>query len=219
LFAQSVEEASLPAAIWPSRERGVAYYGPTLELLKPPAPSAEPAPALAEIEERQDNRARPAVRQIPLDTPQHDNRQHDVAAQTAQPQPPAAVPREVVRDVPEQRAAQPVKRKHARKPRSAPRDEVADVNEPDPREARAQHRPRPLPRSEEASGRDRRYRDRTEHPERADRRVTDRRRPESEPRESRVVVREVIQEPEPRTVRSPGFPFNPLRMFGIFERH
>jgi hypothetical protein len=97
LFAQSVEEASLPATGWPSQSVSVAHYDPMVELLTTPARSNQTAPATAA------QRENPPV--VVLDPPR--------GSEQAQ-QEPRAAPREVVRDLPQQTTRQSRRAKNQR---------------------------------------------------------------------------------------------------------
>jgi hypothetical protein len=138
LFAQSVEEASLPASRWPSQHRQVAYdapvayYEPMVQLLTLPARSSPSAPAASRTTASATPPANEGIRE--------------------QPQ---AAPREVVRDV-----ASPPKRQ-SRRSRSGPAgdDAVVSSEQADPRETRAREaresRSRERQRRHERHGRSR----------------------------------------------------------------
>jgi ribonuclease E len=218
LFARSVEEASLPTSAWPSQtwpsqNRNVAHFEPMVELLTTPARPAQPENPPA------------ATRDNPNQN-----------AQRAQEEPRAAS-REVVRDVPQQQTTQP-RRSRNQQSRGDARgrnDAAPPVEQADPRDGSAQEQPRAQERQrastesekrEQGSRRSsRRYQEREDTEPVDERSSPDRRRVEQDDRrqrerEPRVVIRE---EPEQRFGRGPeyreGPGFNPLGIFGAFERY
>jgi hypothetical protein len=249
LFARSVEEAALPARNWHSSGREVAHYDSTLEILKPPAPSAEPAPGMAALQESRPDAPR-EVRQIPIESSLSDieSSLSDIIREPARssggepspavtvtpppaaiqpmPEPPRAAARAPGRDVSTERSKQSSKRtknaknkdvEKSRTARSTPRNDVAEIDEPDPRDARAEYDPRDSraerrPAGEDLSGREGWQRVHSQPERRAERR-----RGEPLPRE---VVREVIRETEvPRSRSEPRqqFGFTPFHVFGGFD--
>ena len=65
LFAQSVEEATLPAERWTSQNRGVAHYAPMVELMTTSARSNEqPSEPSNQATERAQEQPREAVRDL-----------------------------------------------------------------------------------------------------------------------------------------------------------
>jgi hypothetical protein len=214
LFAQSVEEASLPTSHWSSQTPNVAYYEPMVKLLTTPSRSVPLAPATV--------------------TPQANPPAQAASPQVTEsaPQEPRAAPREIVRDIPQQ--TKPSKRSRNARPRD---DATASTEQVDPRDAyakserdsRSQERQRNTmqvdnERRDAGSRRsERRYGNRDDSEPVDTRSRSDRRRVEVEdgrPRagERRVIVRE---EPEQRVVRQPeqrDGGFSPFRLFGIFDR-
>lgn len=209
LFARSVEEAALPTTPWPSQDSAVAHYGPMMDLLSQPARSTEPTP--------QTN----AALQDP--TPAADAHK------------PAAAPREVVRDVPQQQIRQSRRSKNARaRDQARAREDSDTAIEPAARDARAEALAEERPRGQELQrgartgertetrdGRSRRYDRRTRSRDDADAEVVDA-RPDHrfDERRPRWGVREEIREPAERFVRGaePREGFSPFRMFGIFDQ-
>ena len=193
LFARSVEEASLPASHWSSQNPNVAYYEPMVKLLTTPSRSVPPAPATA--------------------TPQAGPPTVPAQATESAQQEPRAVPREVVRDIPQQ--TPPPKRTRNTRTRD---DAPSSTEQVDPRDAyaKADRDPRSR-RSERRHG----NRDDAEAPDirsRADRRRVEVEEPRQRGSERRVIVQE---EPEQRIVRGPeqrDVGFSPFRLFGIFDR-
>jgi hypothetical protein len=198
LFAQSVEQASLPATPWTSPHPavpnpGVAHYGPMVELLTQPMRSTDPKAQASAAQQQPESHREQASRE----------------------QASTAAPREIVRDGPQQQARQPRRTRNARA-----RDEARTGNdtsvqtEPDARDARAE-----APRRRY----DRRTRSREESEVVDTRSRSERRRFESDerrPREGgpRVVIHEESRESE-RFVRGgePREGFTPFRMFGIID--
>jgi hypothetical protein len=235
LFARSVEQASLPATQWPSKNVDVAYYGPMVELMTQPT-SSVPAPL-----------ADPSRVAAPQGTPQEATQGQQPPARDVAPAPQSpsttaqgleqsrAAPREVVRDLSPQQSKQSRRTRHQRQRDDARAGgETASTEPVDPREARTQERREERQRTathvdtERRDGRrsERRYRDRDDVDEVDTRSRSDRRGRETEDRrgrdgERRVVVREEIREPEQRVVRGSeqrDVGFSPFRLFGIFEQ-
>jgi hypothetical protein len=228
LFARSVEEASLPPSHWSSQNSNVAYYEPMVKLLTTPSRSVPPAPVTAAPQT-----AAPEANSPPANPPTASHNAPAPQATESTQQPPRAVPREVVRDIPQQT-------KRTTRNARARDDAAASTEQADPRDAYAKADRDPRSQERQRNGRvdtkqvdnerrdgsrrsERRYGNRDESEPADTRSRPDRRRVEVEddrPRrgERRVVVQE---EPEPRIVRGHeqrDGGFSPFRLFGIFER-
>lgn len=231
LFAQSVEEALLPADRWTSQNRGVAHYGPMVELLTTPARSTAASSVAAHPQQNSPVAAREAQTAEP-------QRAEPQRAEPAQEQPRTA-PREVVRDTSQPQPRQSRRTRNQRDRHEVREDTTASAEQIDPREARAQatrqetrgqERRRTATqdvetREQGARRSERRYRDRddaevVEPPSRYDRRRVERDDRRLRDDERRVVIREEIREPDQRMVRGPEREggFSPFRLFGIFDR-
>jgi hypothetical protein len=213
LFARSVEEAALPTTPWPSQSPAVAHYGPMVDLLSQPALSPEPTTETSAVPQSQ--------------------------APAADAHEPAAAPRTIVREVPQQQQTRQSRRTKRARDEARARDDASAATEPAPRDARAEALAEEQPRAQERQrgarqgeatemrdGRsrrqDRRSRD-TDDAEVVDTRSrSEWRRDGRRPREAepRGVAREEIREPSERVVRGaePREGFSPFRMFGIFDQ-
>jgi hypothetical protein len=203
LFAQSVEEATLPAERWTSQNPGIAHYGPMVELLTTPARSTAASSAVADPQQNP-----------PLAT-------HQVQKAEPAAEQPRAAPREVVRDLSQPQTRQSRRTKNQRNRNEVREETAAPTEQIDPREARAQAT------RKETRGQERRYRDRgrdeaevVEPRSRSDRRRVERDDRRLRDDERRVVIQEEIREPEQGMVRGPerGGGFSPFRLFGIFDQ-
>jgi hypothetical protein len=118
LFAQSVEQASLPAEKWASQRRDVAHHEAMVQLLTRPVGYAAPSAAPA----------------APQADPSASSREAQAAG--AAQEVPRAAPREVVRDL-----AKPTRRPSKRTRDARAKDAAAEPADlVDRREARAQRR-------------------------------------------------------------------------------